>query len=155
MAKHESFDLLLGPKWPRNWASESHIVHTSESSSKEHIKQDWCASRGNFATKYSKMWIVTHWRTEMAHKFGPLAPIVYTHTKVASVSLQNKFQVNPAEMFQENRRKPMYWPILVPFKGPENSAHMRHFSHIWKCPQYASKLIIMVPKLNTSCENGQ
>ena len=38
---------LWGPKWPRNWAFEDHIVHISESSSNEHIKQEWCESKGN------------------------------------------------------------------------------------------------------------
>ena len=35
----------------------------------------------------------------------------YIPTKVAPMSLQIKFQVNIAETFQENRRKPIYWPI--------------------------------------------
>ena len=34
-------------KWSKNWAFEAHIVHLSQSSSNEHIKQDRCESRGN------------------------------------------------------------------------------------------------------------
>ena len=48
VTKHQHFYLLWGPKWPRNWAFDAHIEHISESSSNEHIKQDWCESRGNF-----------------------------------------------------------------------------------------------------------
>ena len=37
------------------------ILYTSlKSSSKEHIKHDWCETRGNFLTKYSKSWILLH-----------------------------------------------------------------------------------------------
>ena len=46
--KDKNFDLLWGPKWLRNWAFETHIVHLSESSSNRHIEQDWCESRGKF-----------------------------------------------------------------------------------------------------------
>ena len=35
----------------KNWASEAHTAHISESSSNEHIKQDWWESRGNALTK--------------------------------------------------------------------------------------------------------
>ena len=50
-------------------AFEGHIVHISESSSNEHIKQDWCESRWNyFNIKY-------------------LEPIFYTPTKLAPTSL--------------------------------------------------------------------
>ena len=32
---------LWGPNWPQKWVSWVHIVHIFESSSNEHIKQDW------------------------------------------------------------------------------------------------------------------
>ena len=32
-----------------------------ESTSNEHIKQEWCESRGNFLMRYSKTWILSHW----------------------------------------------------------------------------------------------
>ena len=35
----------------KNWASDAHTAHISESSSNEHIKQDWWESRGNALTK--------------------------------------------------------------------------------------------------------
>ena len=51
VTKVQNFHLLWDPKWPKNWAFEAHIVHISESSSNEHIMQDWCESRGNILTK--------------------------------------------------------------------------------------------------------
>ena len=60
------FWLTVGPKK----AFEAHIVHISESSFNEHIKQDWCESRGNFLTKYLKTWILTHlglWGLSFTH----------------------------------------------------------------------------------------
>ena len=81
--KHQKFFLLWGPKWPRNWAFEAHILHISESSSNVHIKQDWCESRPNFSTKYSKAWIFTLLE---AQNLG-LWCLFYTPTKVAPMSL--------------------------------------------------------------------
>ena len=45
------FFLLRGPKRPKNWALEAHIVHISENSFNERVKQDWCESRSNFFNK--------------------------------------------------------------------------------------------------------
>ena len=87
ITKHQKFFLLWGPKWPRNWAFEAHIFHFSEGSSIAHIKQDWCESRPNFLTKYSKTWILTHLEAQNGPKFGPLVPLFYTPTKVAPMSL--------------------------------------------------------------------
>ena len=39
MTKDRNFDLFGGPKWPKNWASEAHILHTSESNWNEHVKK--------------------------------------------------------------------------------------------------------------------
>ena len=47
-------------KRPTNWDFAAHIFHISENSSNKHIKQDWCESRANFLTKYSKTCILTH-----------------------------------------------------------------------------------------------
>ena len=66
------------PKWPRIWASEAHVVHISESSSNEHIKQDYCEPRATFWTKYSKTWILPYLE---AQNFCPPGPIFYTPTK--------------------------------------------------------------------------
>ena len=64
----------------------------------------------------------------MVQKYRPLGLIFYIHTKVASMSLKMKFQGNPAENVQENRQKPIYWPIVALFgtknflgKGPKTS----------------------------------
>ena len=48
MTKDWNFDLFGGPKWPKNWASEAHILHTSKSTYNEHVKQYWCATSENF-----------------------------------------------------------------------------------------------------------
>ena len=48
-----------------------------------------------------------------------LGPIFYTHTEV---TLRNTFRGNPVETSQENRWKPIYWPILALLrvkKGPK------------------------------------
>ena len=48
VTKYQTFDLIWGPKRPRNWAFEAHNFHISASSFNGHIKQDWCESRGSF-----------------------------------------------------------------------------------------------------------
>ena len=115
VTKVQNFCLLWGPKCPKD---EVHI-HISESSSNEHIKQDWCESRGNFSTKSQKPEFWLFWRPKMALKVWLLELIFYTPTKVTPTSLEIKFHVNPVETFQENRRKPIYCPILALF-GAKN-----------------------------------
>ena len=61
----------LGSKMAKkNWAFEAHIVHISESSSNEHIKQDWCESRGNLLTKLSKIliWFIFYTPTSSSNE---------------------------------------------------------------------------------------
>ena len=56
-------------------------------------------------------------------------------------------KAKPTENFQQNRWKPMYWPILVLFgaKRAQNLAHWGHFfTHTWKYQQYACKPNSMV-----------
>ena len=84
----------------------------------------------------------------MAQKFGPLGPIFYTPTKVAPMSLQIKFQVKIEETFKENRRKPIYWPILALF-GAKTARKVGQqgslFTHTCEYPQFACKPGFMVP----------
>ena len=42
MTKDMNSDLFYGPKWPQNWAYETHISHTAKSTCSEHVKQYWC-----------------------------------------------------------------------------------------------------------------
>ena len=82
--KHQNFDLLWGPKWPRIWAFEAHVVHISESSSNEHIKQDYCEPRATFWTKYLKTWILPYLE---AQNFWPPGPIFLHTYKIVPMSL--------------------------------------------------------------------
>ena len=98
--------MLYFPRWPENWASEGHILHTSKSNCNENMKQYWCETSETFceSDQRSEFWPTLG--PKMAQKFGPLEP----PTKVAPMSLYIKFQVNPMETFQENRWKPIYRP---------------------------------------------
>ena len=44
MTKDRNFDLFGDPKWPKNWASEAHILHIYKSTWNEHVKQYGCES---------------------------------------------------------------------------------------------------------------
>ena len=45
-------DFLGGPKWPTNWASEAHILHTSKSTWNEYVKQYCCETSEFFLRKW-------------------------------------------------------------------------------------------------------
>ena len=49
-----NFDLFGRPKWPKNRASEAHILHISKINPNKHVKQDWCEFSGNFFDKIVK-----------------------------------------------------------------------------------------------------
>ena len=66
------------PKRLRNWAFEAHTVHISESSFNEHIKQDWCESRGKFLTKYWKLEVWLTWGHKWPINLG-LWGLSFTH----------------------------------------------------------------------------
>ena len=88
VTKVQNFDILWGPKWPKNWAFEAHIVHISESCSNDHKKARLMWIQGKLFNKIVEnlniFWLI--WRSKMAKKFGPLGPIFYTPTKVAKTS---------------------------------------------------------------------
>ena len=76
----------------------------------------------------------------------PCRPSLYTPTKVAPMSLL-KFGVNPVEMFQENRRTPIYWHILSLFgakRARKFSPQGPFLTQTWKCPQYACEQNFMI-----------
>ena len=41
------FYLFWGPKWPKNWVSGAHIIHTSKSTCNEHVEQYWSETSEN------------------------------------------------------------------------------------------------------------
>ena len=86
MTKDLNFDLLWGPKWFQNWASEAHIPHTAESTC-EHVKQYWCETSENFLRKWPKSRILTYFGIQNGPKIGPLRPIVCTFLKVAPMRI--------------------------------------------------------------------
>ena len=54
------FLLIWGPKWPKNWTSEAHILHTSKSTCNEHVKQYWCGTSEIISRKWPKTSISTY-----------------------------------------------------------------------------------------------
>ena len=52
MTKDRNFDLFGGPKWPKYWASEAHILHTYKSTWNEHVKQYCCETSENVLRKW-------------------------------------------------------------------------------------------------------
>ena len=100
--------LCWGPKWPKSWPSEAHILHTTKSTCNEHVKQYWCQTSENFLRKWPKTGIVTYFGVENGPKIGPLSPIFYTHLKVITMSMWNSTDVNPLETVWENDQRPQF-----------------------------------------------
>ena len=73
-----NFDLFGGPKWPQNWASEAHILHTSKSTWNEHVKQYCCETSENFLRNYQTPQIFLTLGPKIAQKLGPWGPY-FTH----------------------------------------------------------------------------
>ena len=143
------------PEFWLTWSFEAHIVHISESSSNEQRKQDWCEmiQRKLFNKIYVNLNFDSFGDKKWSKKFG-------SPTTVAPMSLKIKFQVNPVETFQANRRKPINYPILALFvakRGPKIWSTEAIFTHTWKYSQswYSCKPSFMVPYQNFVWENNQ
>ena len=109
-----------------------HIVHISESSPNEHIKQDWCESRGKFLTKLWNTWILIYleaWNGPKICASG--AYLLHTH-KSSSNELINQVS---NESSGNISRKPINWPILGPKRDRKFGPQGPFFTHTWKYPQ--------------------
>ena len=148
MTKHQNFDLLWGPKWPRNWALEAHIVHICESSSNDHNKQDWCKSRGNFLTKYFKTWILT-----------PLEAQNILHTyKSSSNELVNQVSSESSRNFSRKYTKTYmltYFDLIWGQKGPQIWPTGAIFQTHLKISTICLWTKFHGPRLKSFWENGQ
>ena len=82
-----NFDLFGGPKWPQNWASEAHILHTSKSTWNEHVKQYCCETSENFFEKLPNTTNFSYFGAQNSPEIGPLRPIFYTSLKVAPIRI--------------------------------------------------------------------
>ena len=60
MTEDRNFYLFRGPKSPKNWASDVHILHTSKSTCNEHAKQYWCKNSENVLRKWPKTRMSTY-----------------------------------------------------------------------------------------------
>ena len=87
MTKELNFDLLWDPKWPKNWAPEAHILHTTESTCNEHEKQYWCETNENFLRKWPKSRILTYFGVQNGPIIGPLRPILCISLKVVPMGI--------------------------------------------------------------------
>ena len=123
------FWFILGSKIVQNWTFEAPIIHISESSSNDHIKKlfNKIVENLHFDSFGGLNWL----------KIWVSGPIVYSPTKVVPTSLWTKFRVHPVETLKKNRRKPIYWTILVLFGaktarkvGPPGPS----FTYTWTYP---------------------
>ena len=106
MTEDLNYDPFWGSNWPRNWASEADIQHTSKSSNNWQVNQDWCETSGKFLRKWPKTGIFTYFGTQSGPKIGPLRPIFSTHLrlKVFAMSMWSDTDVKmkPVKTFWES-----------------------------------------------------
>ena len=88
--------------WPKNWTSEAHILHTSENTCNERVKQYWCETSENFLGKWPKTWILTYFGTHNGPKIGSLRHIFHTPLKVLAMSMWSNTDMKQVKTFWES-----------------------------------------------------
>ena len=131
MTKDLNHVLFGGLKWPRNWASESDIQHTSKSSSNRHVKQHWCKTNENVLRKWPKTGVFTYFGAQSDPKIEPLRSILSTHLKVLAMSVWSNMGATPVKTFWENDQRPEFllFAYLGAQSGPKNWASEAHIPH--------------------------
>ena len=81
------FWLIWGPKRPKIWASEAHILHTSKSTWNEHVRQYCCETSENVLRKWPNTRNFSYFGAQNGPEIGPLRPIFYTSLKVAPMRI--------------------------------------------------------------------
>ena len=142
------FDLLWDLKWPRNWAFEAHIVYISESSSNDHIKQDWCESGGKLFDKIFENLNFDSFGSPKWSKNLGLWSLLFTHLqKYPQWACKWSFKWIRLKIFKkigENLYVDLFWPYLGPKMAWKFGPQGPFFTHIWKYPQYVCKPSFMV-----------
>ena len=88
MIKDRNFDLFGGPKWPKNWASEAHILHIYKSTWNEHVKQYVCeTTSGKFFWKWPNTRDLSYFGAQNGREIGPSRHIFCTSLKVAPMHI--------------------------------------------------------------------
>ena len=133
---------------PKMCAVGAHIVHIFESSSNEHIKQDWCESRGNFITKYSKTWNLTHLKAPNRPQNLGLWGLSFTHIqKWLKPAYKSSFVWIQWKLFKKIDEN-LYIDLFGPYLEPKRPANLDHrgpfFTHTWKYLHCAFKRSCMI-----------
>ena len=105
---------------------EAHIVHISESTSNEHLKQNWCEPEGTFLQNSRKPEFLLICRPKNLGRWGP---IFYTTKQKSSCNehVNKVCSESNGNKIDENFYIDLFWPYL----GPKMA---------WKfSPQYACK----------------
>ena len=109
----------------QNWASDTHILHTSKSICNLHVKQYWCKTNENFLRKWSKTVILAYFG---AQNWTFKAHILHT--------FKCSWNQHVTQYWCETRgnflRKLPKTRILGPIFGPQNWAFEAHIVYISK-----------------------
>ena len=125
------FLLIWGPKWPKNWSSEAHILHISKSTWNEHVKQYCCETSENFweITKHQNLFLL--WGPKWPRNWAFEAHILLISESSSNAHI-NKTDVNPDQTFQQNIRKPEFWFIWRPKMVQNLGLWCLSFTHLQK-----------------------
>ena len=109
------------------------IVLISESSSNEHMKQDYCESRVNFLTKYSKPWITTHLEAQNGPKvWASGAYLLYTYKNSSNELIKSSFKWIQQKLFKiidEKLYIDLFWLYLDPKRARKFGPQAPFFTH--------------------------
>ena len=112
---------------PKIQTSEAHILHTSKSTCKEHVKQYWCETSENFLRKWPKTWILTYLGGQ-----NWLRPIFPKPLKVLAMSMWTILMREQWKLW-ESYQSPEFWLTFWGPRWPKNlafdvKAHIVHIS---------------------------
>ena len=82
------FYLFGCPKWPKNLASEAHILHAHKSACNEPVKQYWCETSEIFLRMWPNTRILTYFGAQNDPEIGPLRPIFYISESISNEHIQ-------------------------------------------------------------------
>ena len=134
--KERNFDLLWGPKWPYNWATEAHFPHTSKTTCNECVKQYGCETIANVWRQWPVTGILTYCWSQHGPKIEPMRPIIHKPPEVATMSMWKKILMwNQWKRFEKMTKDRSFGPILGSFEAHivyiSESGSSKHIKQDW------------------------
>ena len=142
MTEEVNYDLFRWPKWPRNWASEADMQHTSKSSSKCHVNPDWSKARGKILRNDQRLEFLSILGPKVVQNWASETYILHTSKSTCNEHVK-QYSCETSENFYRKWPKTTiltyFWPKMVPKLGLWGP----YAIHCFKYLQWACEAILM------------